>query len=165
MYSSNHYESKRIKANLKLKSLPVFLALLALAGVEQTACGLRTPPVANQNASPDRNSTPGLGEEFTLSAGEEAVIKGEGLKVQFESLVEDGRCPPEVKCVWQGNAKIRIRLLKAGEGEGLIELNTAEGADPRKYPATGTYLKYKVRLAWLSSRPVKAHLLVTTNGP
>lgn len=133
---------------MQIRSLALFLTLSALAGC----------------ASPSKESDPGLGQEFTLTAGREVLLKGEGLKVRFDSVVEDGRCPPEVKCVWQGNAKIRLRLVKAPEGEGLIELNTAEGHDPKKFPAVGTYFGYKVRLVWLSSRPVEAHLLVTTNG-
>ena len=149
---------------MQIRSLALFLTLSALAGCAQSSDGLRTPPVVNRNASPSKESDPRLGQEFTLTAGREVLLKGEGLKVRFDSVVEDGRCPPEVQCVWQGNAKIRLGLVKAPEGEELIELNTAEGHDPKKFPAVGTYFGYKVRLVSLSSRPVEAHLLVTTNG-
>ena len=131
---------------MRIRSLALVLTL-SLAGCPQSS-----------------QSDPELGQEFTLRAGQEVLLKGEGLKVRFDSVVEDGRCPPEVQCVWQGNAKIRLRLVKAPEGEGLIELNTAEGHDPKKFPAVGTYLDYKVRLVSLGSRPVEAHLLIVTNG-
>src|SRR5262249_9486072 len=51
-----------------------------------------------------------LGQEFDLKINQEAVIEGEGLAVVFESMIEDGRCPEDVTCVWSGNAKIKVRL-------------------------------------------------------
>jgi len=133
---------------MQIRSLALFLILLALAGCTQ-------PPSLEAI----------LGREFTLTEGDEALLEGEKLNVRFDSVVEDTRCPPNVSCVWQGNARIRLRLVKAPEGERLIELNTAQRHDPKEggnYPAIGTYSGYRVRLLRLSSKPeYEAQLLVT----
>lgn len=134
---------------MQIRSLALLLILLALAGCAQ-------PPSIEAI----------LGQEFTLTEGGEALLEGEKLKVRFDSVVEDIRCPPNVSCVWQGNARIRLRMVKALEGERVIELNTAERHDPKEggnYPAIGTYSGYRVRLVRLSSKPeYEARLLVTT---
>src|SRR5262247_828003 len=59
-----------------------------------------------------------LGQEFDLMINQEAMIEGEGLAVVFESVLEDGRCPEDVTCVWSGNAKIKVRLSKQKQRPG-----------------------------------------------
>ncbi|MFC1954435.1 hypothetical protein ACFLVZ_01265 [Chloroflexota bacterium] len=53
----------------------------------------------------------GLGEEFSLSIGRGAVIKGEHLEITFLEVVEDSRCAKEVTCVWEGRATSRVRMV------------------------------------------------------
>jgi len=106
-----------------------------------------------------------LGQEFTLAPGREAEVEREGLKVRFEAVAEDSRCPEGMTCVWQGNAKIRLRLAKAPHGEAVVELNTAGGGDQQTYPSTGTYLGYTLRLNSLGPKPgYAARLVVTAAG-
>lgn len=106
-----------------------------------------------------------LGQEFTLALGQEGEVEPEGLKVKFDSVSEDSRCPEGVTCIWQGNAKIRLRLAKAPDGERFVDLNTAGGHDPQTYPSAGTSLGYTVRLNGLSPKPgYAARLTVTTPG-
>ena len=106
-----------------------------------------------------------LGQEFTLVLGQEAEVEPQGLKVKFDSVSEDSRCPEGVTCIWQGNAKIRLRLAKAPDGERFVDLNTAGGHDPQTYPSAGSSLGYTVRLNGLSPKPgYAARLIVTTSG-
>ncbi len=51
-----------------------------------------------------------LEEEFLLPIGEEAVIKGEDLRIRFESVIEDSRCPLNVQCIWEGRASYMLDL-------------------------------------------------------
>jgi hypothetical protein len=88
-----------------------------------------------------------LGAEFELKIDQRAVIKGEGLAVVFESVLEDSRCPEGVDCIWSGNARIRIRSSKQGQTPATIELNTDAG------PKSSSYLNYEVRLVELKPRP------------
>jgi hypothetical protein len=90
-----------------------------------------------------------LGQEFDLKINQEAAIEGEGLAVVFESVIEDGRCPEEVTCVWSGNAKIKVRLSKQKQTPGAINLNT----DVK--PKSSSYLDYEIGLVALKPLPKK----------
>ena len=148
---------------MRIRSLALFLTLSALAGCAQSGDGLKTPLVSNGNTSKSEEPDPKLGQEFTLKAGREALLRSEGLKVVFDPAVDENRCPPKVQCAWQGNARIRLRLVKSPEGEKQIELNTAAGHNPEMFPATATYSGYSVRLIMLTPPPYEARLLVTKN--
>jgi hypothetical protein len=97
-----------------------------------------------------------LGQEFDLKINQEAMIESEGLAVAFESVLQDGRCPEDVTCVWSGNAKIKVRLSKQKRTPGAIELNT----DVR--PRSSSYLNYEISLVALKPLP-KADKPVQSN--
>jgi hypothetical protein len=88
-----------------------------------------------------------LGQEFELKINQEATIEGEGLTVAFESVLEDGRCPEDVNCIWAGNAKIKIKLSKRARTPGAVELNT--GVKPK----SSSFLNYDIKLVALNPRP------------
>jgi hypothetical protein len=88
-----------------------------------------------------------LGQEFELKINQETAIEGEGLAVAFDSVLQDGRCPEGVDCVWAGNAKIKIRLSKQNQAPGAVELNT--GVNPK----TSSFLDYEIKLVTLNPRP------------
>jgi hypothetical protein len=88
-----------------------------------------------------------LGQEFELKINQEATIEGEGLAVRFESVLEDGRCPEGVNCIWAGNAKIKIKLSRQNQAPGAVELNTS------LKPKSSSYLDYEIKLVALNPRP------------
>jgi len=90
-----------------------------------------------------------LGQDFDLKINQEAMVEGEGLAVVFESVLEDGRCPEDVTCVWSGNAKIKVRLSKQKQTPGAINLNT------EVKPKSSSYLDYEIRLVALKPLPKK----------
>lgn len=51
-----------------------------------------------------------LGQEFSLAMGQTAVITGENLKIKFEEVVEDSRCPRNVTCIWTGRVSCIVQL-------------------------------------------------------
>ncbi len=161
-----------------MRSLVLWLIFLSLVGCAPSPNRPVAQPSNSPTPSPTTNNSPiqsreiatRLDEEFTLAVGQEAVIEGERLRVRFERAIEDFRCPENVACVWEGNAKIRLRLIKASESEGIVELNTAGRHDPREggadiagmHPAISAYLRYKVRLVELTRGPsYEARLIVT----
>lgn len=85
-----------------------------------------------------------LDQEFQLSAGQEAVVKGTKLKIKFASVLEDSRCPEDVDCVWQGNAKVKLELREAKNRFISVIVNT--GIAPNEVG----YNKYRVKLVKLS---------------
>jgi hypothetical protein len=67
-----------------------------------------------------------LGQPFGLRVGESATLAVEGLIVKFGGVLGDSRCPPNVQCIWAGNARIAIEVAQQGTSSRL-ELNTFEG--------------------------------------
>ena len=88
-----------------------------------------------------------LGEEFKLGVGKSAAVKSEKLEIEFVAVAEDSRCPQGVDCIWEGNAKVRLRLKRKGGAPVEIELNT--NVEPQRAAAHG----YEFRLTSLSPYP------------
>src|SRR5262249_45399476 len=84
-----------------------------------------------------------LSQEFDLKVNQEAMIEGEGLAVKFVSVLEDGRCPEDVTCVWAGNAKIKVRLSKQNLEPCAVDLKTTVK------PKISSYSNYEINLVAL----------------
>jgi hypothetical protein len=112
-------------------------ARLALPLIAALMLALATPPT--DMVSEDR--------EFELQVKQSAPVAGERLTVNFESVLEDSRCPTGADCIWSGNARIRLKLSQPGEAAVTIELNT------HLEPRNATALKYEVRLVTLKPYP------------
>lgn len=54
-----------------------------------------------------------LGQQFSLSINQTAVISGENLRVKF-LYVNDSRCPTGATCIWAGEAKADIQVRDGG---------------------------------------------------
>lgn len=106
------------------------LSLLLAAALQQSSCEGDVP----------------LDKEFKLRFGRTASV-GPGLKVEFNSLVEDSRCPKGVNCVWEGNAKVGLKVSGAGKEAASLELNT--NVEPRK----GSLHGYEISLVRLEPYP------------
>lgn len=101
-----------------MKSLGIRLALmLALA-----ACSTSPPPPASAQSSP-----PALGQSFVLRAGDSVALSDAKVRVRFESVLEDSRCPQGKQCAWAGNARVLLQVAVDGGKETAIELNTGKG--------------------------------------
>lgn len=88
-----------------------------------------------------------LDQEFKLKIGESAKAPREGLKVEFDSVPEDSRCPKGVTCVWAGNAKVLLKVEKDAGKPASVELNTNIN------PKTSRYLEYELSLKELKPYP------------
>jgi hypothetical protein len=64
-----------------------------------------------------------LNDSFELGIGQSASVAGEGLKVTFESVAEDSRCPRGATCVWEGQANC---IVKASHRDGEEKLLMTE---------------------------------------
>ena len=56
--------------------------------------------------------------------GEQATVEGEGVVVQFASVVEDSRCPVGVQCVRAGRAVVAVRVGRPGQPGEEVTLAT-----------------------------------------
>lgn len=55
-----------------------------------------------------------LGSEFSLKPGESAIIESTDLRVTFQRVVQDSRCPADAVCVQAGDAVVALIVGKAG---------------------------------------------------
>jgi hypothetical protein len=90
-----------------------------------------------------------LNQEFEIKVGQQVSIKKEGLRISFNSVAEDSRCPQGVTCVWAGNGKVVLKLSKARKRSATMSLNT--GLDPKQ----AAYRGYDVKLVGLNPYPEK----------
>lgn len=65
-----------------------------------------------------------LGEPFDLGVGESVLIVDAGIRVGFDHVTSDSRCPNGVVCIWEGNAAARIWGEVSPEYPTFFELNT-----------------------------------------
>ncbi len=60
-----------------------------------------------------------LNTEFELNAGDTAVLSSQGISIIVENIA-DSRCPSNVQCVWEGEAKVQFRLA-ASQGTTMAD--------------------------------------------
>ena len=87
-----------------------------------------------------------MGKPFELKAGESAMVGG--LKVGFQGVSEDSRCPVNVQCVWEGDAAVEVTLEKPPAAKATRSLHTSA-----RNPRETAYEGLKVRLKDLAPLP------------
>lgn len=101
-------------------------------------------------ARPDTESAQ-LGHEFVLGGGQEAVLDGAGLRLKFDRVLDDSRCPKRVSCVWTGAAHIAMIATPDGQPPTTLEFNTNPA--PGQTHLTETVGGYTVELRSLDPYP------------
>lgn len=97
----------------------------------------------------EKETTP-TQKEITVKLGQEVVIDGEKLRLEFSQLLGDSRCPVDVDCIWQGNAEITIGVGAINKRKRIGEyfkLNTA--LEPQEVK----YKNYTIKFVKLSPDP------------
>lgn len=77
--------------------------------------------------------------EVTLDLDEGRFVPDASIAVRFEDVLEDSRCPADVECVWEGNARVLI-VFAEGMANGPrfeIELDTAHGMENEAFLSNG----------------------------
>ena len=77
---------------------------------------MSTKDIAQKN-SPDGISL------LKLSDGD-CYTNNDEIKVCFNGTLEDSRCPPNIQCVWAGNAKLDLELTLSDGSVNAFNLNT-----------------------------------------
>jgi len=80
-----------------------------------------------------------LGVPFSLGVGESVSIRSEAVRLGFDRVTSDSRCPPEAVCVWQGEANAVLWFQIGRALPKSFELSTV------RVPET-TMLEYRIRL-------------------
>lgn len=63
-------------------------------------------------------------QTVTLGVGDRATL-ADGSQLTYLRLVNDSRCPPDVRCVWAGDAEIRLRMQPPRGAAREISLHTS----------------------------------------
>jgi hypothetical protein len=96
-------------------------------------------------AHPSQPSRP-LGQPFELRPGTSAVL-ADGLRVTFDAVKSDSRCPLDALCVQAGEAVVGLTLTQSSGGEAAREVRTTPSL------SEVSYLSYIVKLVALAPFP------------
>lgn len=113
-------------------------------------------------------SAPALGASFTLKEKQSVVIGPEKVRVTFERVVSESRCPVDVQCIQAGEATIALVVQAPGGDKTALTLST------RGDQSTGTAGAWDVALTGLvpvprvkapaKREPYEATLVVTAHS-
>jgi hypothetical protein len=92
-----------------------------------------------------------LNQAFALAGGQDAVIVGEKLRIRFDEVLEDSRCPAQVECVWTGQARIAVVVQAAGGTPKTVAFNTNPA--PGQNVQTAQVSDYVIKLLSLEPYP------------
>jgi hypothetical protein len=56
------------------------------------------------------SATVKLGQEFQLNIRQSATLSDADLKVKFDDVIEDSRCPGDVVCIWAGRVSCMMEI-------------------------------------------------------
>jgi len=109
------------------------ILVFVLSGSTIVACqpaGTTLPsPEPSSQATPTELNVR-LDQDFTLRLGQSALISDENLRVRFASVLEDSRCPKNVACVWEGQARI-VLIARYRDVESPQLTATIMGVNPQ----------------------------------
>ena len=115
----------------------VLFCLLAVTGCDESPTG---PTVS-------------LDARFTLAPGETASVTGRGVRLRFEGVTGDSRCPADAICITGGDAIVKV-VADGGSGSLTLDLHTGDSSR-----ATVTYGSVKVTLVDLSPYPFSSRTI------
>jgi hypothetical protein len=117
-----------------------FIAAIALVSCSHVAYGCA--------AHPSQPSRP-LGQPFDLKAGTSAVL-ADGLRLTFDRVRADSRCPLDALCIQAGEAIVVLTLAQSAGAPVEQELRTTPAF------SEAAYLSYVIKLVALVPYPRSA---------
>lgn len=102
-------------------------ALIALLAVSAACNGSALPPGARVSGpTPPSTTVAAVQDSLTISlrTGASADVASTGVRLTFERVAGDSRCPRGVTCVWEGDAVAVLRAEAAGAGGVVLQLHT-----------------------------------------
>ena len=91
-------------------------AILLMCLLLPVACAVTDTTTKPHSEEAHSRVTLGLGQSTQL---------GDGSQLTYTSLVNDSRCPPDVQCVWEGDAEIALRWKPVNNSARDLRLHTS----------------------------------------
>ena len=120
-----------------MRLLAVMFCLLAATACDESPTG---PTVS-------------IDTRFTLSPGETASVQGRGVRLRFEGVSGDSRCPADALCIQGGDAVVKL-VASGDDGSLSLELHTGDSSR-----ASVTYGNVKVSLVELQPYPFSSRTI------
>ena len=124
---------------MRSRAASVAAMLATLAGAWACRSGSGLPPSGVKVPA---------GGEVTLAVGQSALLDDTGLRVSFEGVHDDSRCPTSLQCVWEGDAAVVVSVDGRG-ARAAYDLHTS-GRSPREVTHDG------VRIALVRLDPARS---------
>src|SRR5688572_8447701 len=97
--------------------------------------------------------TVSIDTRFTLAPGETASVQGRGVRLRFEGVTGDSRCPADALCIQGGDAVVKL-VASGDDGSLSLELHTGDASR-----ASVTYGNVKVSLVELAPYPFSSRTI------
>ena len=129
------------------------------------SCGESDAPTSDGNLS----RTPSGPKEVTVRVGE--TVEVNNLEITFIGVLEDSRCPVDVTCIWEGNAKVELAVGVVNSDAPTIQLVLNTATEPRYGDTYGQRITLRsVRPDPVSNTPIppdtyEVHLKVEPLAP
>jgi hypothetical protein len=127
--------------NIKIRILALLILVLAFISCKKELTGIQT------------------GQEFTLKCGQTAVVdytSSNSMKIKFEKVLEDSRCPEGMECIVAGEVVIEIKV----DGNtfrlspmGIINVQDSLGAIVQDTTGWVEYGNHKIMLVNVDPAP------------
>ena len=72
----------------------------------------------------------GTQKKLALGSTQRFEVNGQQVDVTFEQIVEDSRCPKDMVCVWEGQAKLQFALSVQAHGLSKKVVPTLRAGHP-----------------------------------
>lgn len=141
-----------------MQRIASLLAIALLAG-----CAGAAPSSPQAPSSEDANVHEAATQTVTLGVGERATL-ADGSQLTYLRLVNDSRCPPDVQCVWAGDAEIRLRVQPKRGAASELSLHTSPLRGQGQTEATVGGLRIALQSLERGIAP-KATLTITATAP
>jgi len=129
-----------------MKTAIILVAFTFSLLVLQNTYGLDIPP---------DTIFPNLNEPFEIKVGNSLVLP-DGILITILS-VEDSRCPADVLCVWQGEAKVSINVKRASQDLGNLTLTSTTGQEIQSLDG------YSIKLVEVQPYPYSSKVILQSD--
>ena len=130
------------------KNQPLLISILVLT-LLGSGCNVEDNPVLDffpkQDFTPARLDTP-----FQLKVNQMGFISSENIKITVLDVTEDSRCPSDVVCIWAGEVKVIVNILK--DYQDLGDMILVKGAGENKL-TTRVFDSYSIELIAVDPYP------------